>query len=102
MKITFFGSSITSAYWNGAVTYYRGICRALHALGHSITFVEQDIYGRQQHRDLVEDPEYAAVVVCHDLQELQREVERAGKSDLVVKCSGVGRYDDYLEAAVLE
>src|SRR3546814_1836376 len=32
-KIAFFGSSLLSAYWNGAATYYRGILRALAALG---------------------------------------------------------------------
>ena len=29
MRIAFFGSSLVSAYWNGAATYYRGIVRAL-------------------------------------------------------------------------
>jgi spore maturation protein CgeB len=101
MRITFFGSSITSAYWNGAATYYRGICGVLHQIGHSIVFVEQDIYQRQQHRDMVDDPEYADVVVCADIEALDRELERAKGSDLVVKCSGVGRYDDYLDQAVL-
>ena len=33
MKIFVFGSSITSSYWNGAATYYRGIYKHLHALG---------------------------------------------------------------------
>jgi hypothetical protein len=33
MNIAFFGSSLVSAYWNGAATYYRGIIRALHELG---------------------------------------------------------------------
>ncbi len=102
MRITFFGSSITSSYWNGAATYYRGICSALHRLGIQVVFVEQDIYERQRHRDLASDPEYAEVVVCRDLAELDREIERAAASDLVVKCSGVGRYDDYLDRAVLE
>ncbi len=101
MQITFFGSSITSAYWNGAATYYRGICQSLYRHGHQPIFVEQDIYDRQQHRDLEDDPAYAEVVVCHDLSELEREVERARGSDLVVKCSGVGRYDEELESAVL-
>ena len=27
--IAFFGSSLVSAYWNGAATYYRGIIHAL-------------------------------------------------------------------------
>ena len=102
MHITFFGSSLTSAYWNGAATYYRGICRALYRLGHQITFVEQDIYDRQQYRDLLSDPEYAKIVICRDLEDLDREVDRARTSNLVVKCSGVGRYDDHLARAVLE
>src|SRR5437763_1594737 len=32
MQIAFFGSSLVSAYWNGAATYYRGIIRALHEI----------------------------------------------------------------------
>src|SRR3712207_1557529 len=42
LKIAFFGSSLVSAYWNGAATYYRGILRALHQHGHQITFYEPD------------------------------------------------------------
>ncbi|HEY3579810.1 MAG TPA: hypothetical protein VGK82_04675, partial [Pyrinomonadaceae bacterium] len=62
MKIAFFGSSLVSAYWNGAATYYRGIIRALDRLGHEITFYEPDAYDRQKHRD-IPDPEWARVVV---------------------------------------
>ena len=51
MRIFAFGSSITSSYWNGAATYYRGIYKQLHALGHRVTFAEPDAYGRQQKRD---------------------------------------------------
>src|SRR5260221_698552 len=32
LNIAFFGSSLVSAYWNGAATYYRGIIRALYDL----------------------------------------------------------------------
>ena len=56
MKLVLFGSSLVSAYWNGAATYYRGICKAMHARGHEIVFVEPDLYERQAHRDLVDDP----------------------------------------------
>jgi spore maturation protein CgeB len=38
MKIAFFGSSLVSSYWNGAATYYRGLLKALSALGQEITF----------------------------------------------------------------
>ena len=62
MRIAFFGSSLVSAYWNGACTYYRGIVRALHDRGHEVTFFEPDALDRQRHRD-ISDPDYARVVV---------------------------------------
>ena len=36
MKIFVFGSSLTSSYWNGAATYYRGVYSALAALRHEL------------------------------------------------------------------
>ncbi|MDQ2805759.1 MAG: glycosyltransferase [Chloroflexota bacterium] len=104
MKLTFFGSSLVSAYWNGAATYYRGICKALHALGHTIHFVEQDIYERQAHRDLVEDPPYATVQVVDvaaDLGALDAALAEAASSDWVLVCSGIGANDDYIQARAL-
>ena len=54
LNIAFFGSSLVSAYWNGAATYYRGILKALSADGHRITFYEPDAYDRQKHRDIAD------------------------------------------------
>lgn len=102
MRMVLFGSSLVSAYWNGAATYYRGICKAMHARGHEVVFVEPDLYERQLHRDLVEDPPYAEVRVCQGWLDLQRELERARGADLVAKCSGVGGWDVELARAVLE
>jgi spore maturation protein CgeB len=103
MNIAFFGSSLVSAYWNGAATYYRGIIRALHRLGHQITFYEPDAYDRQKHRDIA-DPDWARVVVypADSRQSVLRAVEDARGVDLLVKTSGVGVYDDLLEAAILD
>ena len=101
MNIAFFGSSIVSAYWNGAATYYRGIVRALHDRGHRITFYEPDAYQRQQHRDIA-DPDYATVVVYPGEGEdgVFAMLERARSADLVVKASGVGVFDQLLEREV--
>ncbi len=104
MRIAFFGSSLVSAYWNGACTYYRGIVRALHGLGHEVTFYEPDALERQRHRD-IPDPDWARVVVyaVPDAQAVRRVVlDAAGDADVIVKASGVGVYDDVLEPAVLE
>jgi spore maturation protein CgeB len=99
VKIAFFGSSLVSAYWNGAATYYRGIVRALAERGHEITFYEPDAYERQQHRD-IDDPPWAKVVVYQPADAV-RMVDSAHGADLIVKASGVGVNDELLEAAVL-
>ena len=103
MNIAFFGSSLVSAYWNGAATYYRGIIRALHELGHQITFYEPDAYDRQKHRD-IPDPDWARVVVypVDNDDGVLSALERARDADMLVKTSGVGVYDQLLEAAVLD
>jgi spore maturation protein CgeB len=103
MKIAFFGSSLVSAYWNGAATYYRGILSALAARGHAITFYEPDAYGRQQHRDIA-DPDYARVVVyAGDSDDAALgALAQARDAELLVKASGIGVYDELLERAVIE
>jgi spore maturation protein CgeB len=103
MRLTFFGSSLVSSYWNGAATYYRGLLRALARLGHEIVFCEPDAFGRQQNRDLQADPEYARVVVYTREEERDELIAIAREeSDWVIKCSGVGVWDRELEQAVAE
>jgi spore maturation protein CgeB len=101
MKISFFGSSLVSCYWNGAATYYRGLLKALAGLGHDITFYEPDAFGRQQHRD-INDPYWARVVVYPATPEgWQRALEQGSReADLIAKASGVGVFDQELEIAV--
>jgi spore maturation protein CgeB len=101
MRIFVFGSSITSAYWNGAATYYRGIYKNMAALGHEITFAEPDIYSRQQNRDLSE-VEYANVIVYETPRDIDQLIALAASNDLIIKHSGVGADDDLLERRVLE
>ena len=103
MKIAFFGSSLVSAYWNGAATYYRGILKALHGLGYDITFYEPDAYNRQEHRD-IEDPEWAKVSVysAKGFEGVYQALEEAEAADLIVKASGVGVLDEFLEKSVVE
>jgi spore maturation protein CgeB len=101
MRIAFFGSSLVSAYWNGACTYYRGIVRALDARGHRVAFYEPDAFDRQAHRD-IGDPDWAEVVVYEprDERAVREVVADAAGADVVVKASGVGVFDGVLEEAV--
>jgi spore maturation protein CgeB len=102
VNIAFFGSSLVSAYWNGAATYYRGLIRALDDLGHDVTFFEPDAYERQQHRDIA-DPEWAQVVVYENsVSGVSRALEQAYTADVLVKASGVGVFDRELERAAID
>jgi len=102
LSIAFFGSSLVSAYWNGAATYYRGILRALAARGHRITFYEPDAYDRQKHRDIA-DPPWARVVVYQPSERaVAAALAEARAADLIVKASGVGVFDELLERGVVE
>jgi spore maturation protein CgeB len=98
--IAFFGSSLVSAYWNGAATYYRGVLQALAANGHRITFYEPDAFDRQKHRD-IPDPDWARIVVYPATEDgVDKALEQARDADLLVKASGVGVFDRLLEERV--
>ncbi|WP_300438991.1 glycosyltransferase [Christiangramia sp.] len=103
LNIAFFGSSIVSAYWNGAATYYRGIVKALHKKGHSVTFYEPNILDRQKHRD-IEDPEWCEVVVYEEdsvtLRGLLRKAQE--EADVLIKASGVGVFDELIEKEITQ
>lgn len=105
LNIAFFGSSLVSAYWNGAATYYRGIIHALYERGHSVAFYEPDAFERQAHRDM-DDPPWARVHVYKpDLDSispgLAAALDSARQADVIVKASGVGINDEILEREVL-
>jgi spore maturation protein CgeB len=96
MKMAFYGSSLLSAYWNGAATYYRGMLSGLARLGWQITFYEPDAFDRQANRD-IEPPDWAKVIVYDATAEACRKVmQQASEADVVVKASGVGVFDDEL------
>jgi spore maturation protein CgeB len=100
MKLAFFGSSLVSAYWNGAATYYRGIIRALYEKGHEIIFYEPDAYDRQKNRD-IDDPDYASIIVYQPNEDAAlAAIETAMDADVIIKTSGVGVLDDFLEKKI--
>lgn len=96
MKLAFYGSSLLSAYWNGAATYYRGMLSELAKSGWQITFYEPDAFDRQQHKD-IDPPDWADVVVYEaTTEDCRRVMARAAEADVVVKASGVGVFDTEL------
>jgi spore maturation protein CgeB len=101
MRFVCFGSSLVSAYWNGAATYYRGLLKALASRGHSVLFAEPDAFERQSHRD-IDDPAWAEVLVYEASRTgMEQALARTSDADVIVKFSGVGVLDEELERAVL-
>lgn len=101
MKFAFFGSSLVSAYWNGATTYYRGIIRAMNERGHQIIFYEPDAYDRQKNRD-IPDPDWANIKVYQPTEEdVYKMLDDALQADVIVKTSGVGVFDELLEKEII-
>lgn len=101
MKIFVFGSSITSSYWNGAATYYRGCYKYLARLGHTITFAEPDAFGRQDHRDS-DDFSYVESIVYEPGRGVEAMLRRAQRADAVILHSGIGADDDLLQRRVVD
>ena len=51
MNFVIFGLTISSSWGNGHATLWRGLCRALAARGHRVTFFERDVPYYASHRD---------------------------------------------------
>jgi spore maturation protein CgeB len=101
MRLAFYGSSLLSAYWNGAATYYRGLLEPLAKLGWNVTFFEPDAFDRQSHRDIDPPPWARSVIYPATEAGLRGVLAEAAGADVVVKASGVGVYDDALLSALL-
>ena len=56
MKIVIFGLTISSSWGNGHATLWRGLCKHLARLGHTIVFFERDVPYYAGTRDLHELP----------------------------------------------
>ena len=100
-NIVFFGASLVSAYWNEAATYFRGIAKELHKLGHRVTFCEPDIFDRQKYRDLSEPHWCDVLVYPQDIEDLKFLLDKVRqKADVVIKTSNVGIFDGFLEREI--
>jgi spore maturation protein CgeB len=56
VKIVIFGLTISSSWGNGHATLWRGLCKHLARLGHSVVFFERDVSYYAGARDLYELP----------------------------------------------
>lgn len=89
LKITLFGLSLSSSWGNGHATPYRAILRALHRLGHRVTFYERDVPYYARHRDFTQW-EYCDLKLYASWDAVRREaLAEAAASDVVMTASYV-------------
>jgi spore maturation protein CgeB len=101
VRISIFGLTISSSWGNGHATPYRALLRALHALGHEITFYEKDVPYYAQHRDF-ECSDSCTLVLYSDYEDIRSEaLKNAAEADIVLTASycpeGARISDDLLQ-----
>src|SRR5829696_8510830 len=88
LNIVIFGLSITSSWGNGHATTYRSLIKALHARGHTVTFLERNVPWYGDHRDLTSAP-YCRIELYDSLADVPRHFSRlVSEANLVI----VGSY----------
>jgi spore maturation protein CgeB len=102
MKIVVFGLSVTSTWGNGHGTTYRALLRALHELGHEITFFEKDVEWYASNRDLP-DPGFCQVRLYDDWVDVLPKVrQELRETDVAMVGSyfpdGIAAIDEMLDA----
>ena len=89
LKITLFGLTLSSSWGNGHATPYRAILRALHRLGHSVTFYERDVPYYAKHRDF-EQCTYCDLKLYSSWDDIcVQALAEAAESDAVITASYV-------------
>ena len=88
MRIVIFGLTVSSSWGNGHATLWRGLCRALSARGHVVTFYERDVPYYASSRDLTELPGGGRLVLYERFAEVRSEAARlCDGADLVLTTS---------------
>lgn len=88
MKIVIFGLTVSSSWGNGHATIWRGLCGALSAAGHDITFYEKDAPYYAAHRDLAKGGPCFKLSLYSEWRDVEKEAARdADEADVCVVTS---------------
>jgi spore maturation protein CgeB len=102
VNVVIFGLTISSAWGNGHATLWRGLCRALSALGHDVTFYERDVPYYAAHRDAT-DPQGCRLRLYDDWSGVRLEaadaVRRADVAMVTSYCPDARAASDLVLAA---
>jgi len=76
MRIVIFGLTISSSWGNGHATLWRGLCKALTRMGHSVEFFERDVPYYAAHRD-IQDRSYGELVLYPEWEAVRPHAARS-------------------------
>ena len=76
MRFVIFGLTVSSSWGNGHATTWRGLLKALHRAGHSITFFERDVPYYAVARDLPA-PDFCELVLYDAWADVRPRARRA-------------------------
>src|SRR3954465_8995201 len=84
MNLVVFGLTVSSSWGNGHATPWRGLCRALAARGHEVTFFERDVPYYAAHRD-APSPAGCDLRLYRDWQDIVGDAQRlADQADVAM------------------
>jgi spore maturation protein CgeB len=87
LRLVVFGPPITSSWKNGHATVWRGLCRSLHAMGHSVVYYERDGSLPAAKRD-IPSPTFCDLVLYADFESVRERAARDVESpDAVIVTS---------------
>jgi spore maturation protein CgeB len=87
MKIVVFGLTVSSSWGNGHATLWRGLIRALAALGHRVVFFERDVPYYAMNRDLVALPG-GELVLYREIADVEARMrDELGDADVAIVTS---------------
>jgi spore maturation protein CgeB len=87
LRITIFGLTLSSSWGNGHATPYRALIRALHRLGHQVTFFEKDVEYYALRRDFRAVP-WCDLVLYDSWESVRaKALKSAAASDVVITAS---------------
>jgi spore maturation protein CgeB len=88
LDIVVIGLSLSSSWGNGHATTFRSLLRGLHALGHSVLFLERDVPWYADSRDLP-DPDFCVLKYYDGISDMTSRFAKAARdADAVI----VGSY----------
>jgi hypothetical protein len=103
LSISIFSANPNTAGNSPALENTCRLLRGLARVGHALTFYHPDSLGRRTLWENSDDPRIRTVnYPTHGYVNLFECLEEAAKSDVILKISGQGHYDQLLDRAILE